>query len=67
MLGRHVNLDMIATVPSTEADVAKNTPCTLQRLLREKLGEESPFSLLTHRFGPLVVDVVISFLISQFK
>ncbi|KAG1952469.1 sentrin-specific protease 6-like [Pimephales promelas] len=67
MLGRHVNLDMTASVPSAEADVAKNTLCTLQRLLREKLGEESPFSLLTHTLGPQVVDVVISFLISQFK
>ncbi|XP_056093646.1 uncharacterized protein LOC130072532 [Rhinichthys klamathensis goyatoka] len=67
MLGRHVNLDMTESVPSAEADVAKNTLCTLQHLLREKLGEESPFSLLTHTLGPQVVDVVISFLISQFK
>ncbi|XP_052466585.1 uncharacterized protein LOC128022853 [Carassius gibelio] len=67
MLGRYVNLSMIESVPIAEADIAKNTLCTLQCLLREKLGEESPFSLLTHTFGPQVVDVVISFLISQFK
>lgn len=67
MLGRHVNLGTIASVPSAEADVAKNTLCSLQCLLREKMGKESPFSLLTHTFGPQILDVVISFLISQCK
>ncbi|XP_056587065.1 uncharacterized protein LOC130407815 isoform X2 [Triplophysa dalaica] len=67
MLGRHVTLDMSTSIPGAEAEVAKKTLRTLQCLLRERLGEESPFSLITHSFGPQVVDVVISFLISQFK
>lgn len=58
MLGRHVNVGMIASVPSAEADIAKNRLCTLQSLLRGKLGEETPFSLLTHTFGPQVVDLI---------
>ncbi|KAL1249107.1 hypothetical protein QQF64_022425, partial [Cirrhinus molitorella] len=62
MLWRHVNLDLdtSASVPSAEAEVAKNTLCTLQCLLRGKLGEESPFSLLTHTFGPQVLFFIFN-------
>ncbi|XP_051513914.1 uncharacterized protein LOC127417753 isoform X2 [Myxocyprinus asiaticus] len=66
MLEQHVHLDDSANIPSAEAEVVKNSLCTIEHLLREKLGEESPFSLHTHTFGPQAVDVIISFLISQF-
>lgn len=72
MLGRHVHLECFFfftcfVLTNLSIYIYRNTLCTLQSLLRETLGEESPFSLLTHTFGPQVVDVVMSFLISQFK
>ncbi|KAG9263475.1 hypothetical protein AMEX_G23513 [Astyanax mexicanus] len=67
MLGRHVDLDLSESVSKAEAEAAKNVLCMIHQRLRETLGEDSHFSLLTHTFGPQAVDTVISFLISLLK